>query len=200
MTPPVLTAADSRTLYALAEEFTAARRRLDAARRSGDGLPALTAASHQLQSLGRLVGGLTDEVLFRIAEPGHRTPQERRAVGVLARAAAPAARALEQFAEAYEQLGLLYEYADHPVNPDLADMRNSAVDVIHDRLDQSRTALQDASHALHLETDRAGAVLPRTAAARSRTTVPDSSAATNSTPTRAAPTPPATGQVSRHGR
>ncbi|WP_149827115.1 hypothetical protein [Streptomyces tailanensis] len=198
-TPPIPTAADARAMSALAKEFTAARRRLDQSRQTGDGLPSLTATANQLQSLGLLINYLTDEVLFRVAEPGHRTPQQRRTVGILATVTASAARAVEYLAGAHGQLGFLHQYVYGPTTPDLADMRNSAVEVIHDRLEEARASLQDASDALNLEADRSGALVSRAAAARGRTTVRNAPTA-SSVPPEAAPPPPGTGSAHANGR
>ncbi|MEU1906580.1 DnaB-like helicase N-terminal domain-containing protein [Streptomyces hygroscopicus] len=153
-TPPIPTAADTSTMSALAEEFTAARRRLDQSRLTGDGLPSLAATANQMQSLGRLINYHTDEVLFRITEPGSGTPQQRRAVGILATATTPATRAVEYLAEAHAQLGVLHQYAQGPATPILTDIRKSALDLIRDRLDEAGAALQDASEALNSEADR----------------------------------------------
>ncbi|MFF4520527.1 hypothetical protein [Streptomyces bluensis] len=198
-TPPIPTAADARTMSALAKEFTAARRRLDQSRQTGDGLPSLRATANQLQSLGLLINYLTDEVLFRVAEPGHHTPQQRRAVSILATVTTPAARAVEYLAEAHGQLGFLHQYADGPATPILTDMRNSAVEVIHDRLDEARASLQDASDALNLEADRSGALVSQAAAARGRTTMRNAPTA-SSVPPEAAPPPPRVGHVHVNGR
>ncbi|MFF7262211.1 hypothetical protein ACFZCL_18260 [Streptomyces sp. NPDC008159] len=186
-------------MSALAKEFTAARRRLDQSRQTGDGLPSLTATANQLQSLGLLINYLTDEVLFRIAEPGPRTPQQRRAVGILATVTTPAARAVEYLAEAHGQLGFLHQYAEGPATPIRIEMRNSAVDVIHDRLDEARASLQDASDALNLEADRSGDLVSRAAAARGRTTVRNAPTA-SSVPPEAAPPPPGVGPAHVNGR
>jgi hypothetical protein len=198
---PNLAHDDARALYALADDFDTARKRLVLSRQRDDGIPTLASASRQLTNLNALIADLSDEVLFRATDPGRPNSQERRAVGIFASAAVPATRALQQFAEAYQQLGFLHEYADHPATPDLTDVRKHAIAVVNDQLDQAQAALPETPHLLHTGADRLGDPPLRTTAARSRTTVPDAPAVTSDGPAVAeAPERAAAGTAARQGR
>jgi hypothetical protein len=166
--------ADTGALYGLAREFDGSREQLALSRQHG--IPSLAEVSGQLTNLSALVTLLTDEVLFRVTAPSRPTAQQRRVVEVFTEATVPASQALQHLSAAYRQLGFLHRFADRPANPDLADVREHAIAVVNDELDEVQAALLETPHLLHTGADRLGDLPPRTAAARSRTTIPDAPA------------------------
>lgn len=142
---------DAHVLHDLSQAFDSIREHLPIPGHP-ERAPTLEAASHQLDDFTVLLAELSDEVGTRSVEQP-QSAEQRRTVGALTSAAASAGQAVQEFTGAYEQLGFHHRFAGSADTPDLRDAREAANRVIADRLDNTRSRLQDTSRILHKRAD-----------------------------------------------
>ncbi|WP_144440746.1 hypothetical protein [Streptomyces roseifaciens] len=108
-------------------------------------------AGARMKALGGISEMLSNTLLYNLTGEPSADRAERRGAGALATAAAGTSQAMGHLAEALQQVAFLQEHATRRPGPDLADAQQAAWNVIGDRLDDARTALQNT--ATQLETD-----------------------------------------------
>ncbi|MEU1821327.1 hypothetical protein ABZ502_02575 [Streptomyces abikoensis] len=147
-------------------ELTAA---LDVPEHSSPETVAYTAGA-RLKALSRMAEEMSNVMLYGLTGPVS-TDAELRGNSALAAASAGTAQAMESLAETLQQVAFLNEYTKLPPSSDLADARDSAWSVIHDRVEEARTALHDTADQLEADARRL-AQSPQRAAGRSTVPTP----------------------------
>lgn len=141
---------------------------LDVPQHSTPEMVAYTAGA-RLKALSRMAEEISNVMLYRLTGPLSTDQAELRGNSVLTTAAAGTAQAMGSLAEALHQVAFLNEHAHRQPFPDLADARDAAWNVIHDRVDEARAALHDTAD--QLDADARRLTQPPQRAAR-RSTVP----------------------------
>ncbi|MEU1819910.1 hypothetical protein ABZ543_32730 [Streptomyces roseifaciens] len=109
-------------------------------------------AGARMKALGGMTEMLSNTLLYNLTGEPSADRAERRGAGALATAAAGTSQAMGHLAEALRQVAFLQEHATRMPGPDLADAQQVAWNVIGDRLDEARTALEDTATQLESDT------------------------------------------------
>ncbi|WP_370423167.1 hypothetical protein AB8O64_32425 [Streptomyces sp. QH1-20] len=145
-------------------------------------------AGARLKALSRMAEEISNVMLYRLTGPISTDQAELRGNSALATAAAGTAQAMGYLTAALHQVAFLNEHAHRPPFPDLADARDAAWNVIHDRIDDARAALHDTADQLDADARRLTQP-PQRAARRSAVPAPQ---------VQRSPAPASISTVSRH--
>ncbi|MET7775041.1 hypothetical protein ABZU94_08515 [Streptomyces mirabilis] len=159
---------DSLALRATASAFDAQRGKLPV---PGDPhrSPDAVAVARQISELGKLITGLSDEVLFRAADQD-QAPHTARVITNFAAAVEPAGEAASALGAVAHQLAFLNQTESVRDQPDARDAREAAVRVMEDALVTADAALHDGANSLYSASATVSPPFVRLQAARSRST------------------------------
>ncbi|KND38319.1 hypothetical protein [Streptomyces acidiscabies] len=123
---------DALSLRAMASSFDAQRGKLPVL---GDPnrSPEPIAVFHQISELGALITELSDEALFRLSDQDP-APHTARAVAAFASAIDPAGQAAAALGTVGQQLSFLAQTQATRRQPDVRDVRETALHVVEDAL------------------------------------------------------------------
>ncbi|MFF4529471.1 hypothetical protein ACFY1P_09385 [Streptomyces sp. NPDC001407] len=111
-------------------------------------------AGARLKALGRMAEEMSDLLLYRLTGPLSTDRAELRGNTALATATSGCVQAMSSLSEILRQVAFLNEHARLPPSPDLADARDAAWSVIHDHVEEARTALHDTADQLNSDARR----------------------------------------------